>query len=137
MIDPVAQLLVATIGRIKDGDPVPQKSLLVCGVEFTVIVAFTCVNTVPITNTNAMRYLTKGASRLKNVLGFEANLLLVMFTIFVQGAKILKIFPKKNFLRNYRSIFLGHVSEKNDTEKRLLTFLISVYYKITLKLPAD
>ena len=99
MIDPAPQLLVATIGRIKDGEPVPQKSLLVCGVEFTVIVAFTCVNTVPITNTNARRYLTKGASRLKSVLGVEAILLLVMLTIFVQGAKILKLFPKKNFLR--------------------------------------
>ena len=38
-------------------------------------------------------------SRLKKVLGVEANLLLVMLTIFVQGAKILKLFPKKNFFR--------------------------------------
>ena len=88
MIVPAPQLLVATIGKIKDGDPVPQKSLFVCGVEFTVMVAFTCVKRAPTKNTNKERYLTKAALIFTDVLVIEANLLLVIFTIFVQGAKV-------------------------------------------------
>lgn len=100
MIVPAPQLLVATIGKIKEGEAVPQKSFSVCGVELTVIAALTCVKTAPTTNTNKERYLTKAVSNLNDVLGVEANLLLVIFTIFVQGAKISKNIPKKNFLKN-------------------------------------
>jgi hypothetical protein len=92
---PAPQLLVATIGKIKVGEAVPQKSLSVCGVEFTVIAAFTCVKTAPKTNTSNARYLTKAVSIFKDGLVLEANLLLVMFTIFVQGAKIGRLFQKK------------------------------------------
>ena len=88
MIVPVPQLLVATIGKMRDGEPVPQKSLFVCGVEFTVMVALTCVKRAPTKNTSNVRYLTKAALIFNDVPGIEANLLLVIFTIFVQGAKI-------------------------------------------------
>ena len=84
-------MLVAIIGSVNDGvaPPAVQKSFCVAGVEFTLIVALTCVKAALTTNTSSARYLIKAAaSNLKDDLDVEANLLLVIFTIFVQGAKI-------------------------------------------------
>ena len=97
MTVPVPQLLVATIGKINEGAPTPQKSLLVCGVEVTVMVALTCVKRAPTKNTNRVKYFTKAALIFNDVLGVEANLLLVIFTIFVQRQKYEDYSKKKLF----------------------------------------